>query len=304
MQLGGNIGEAVFNLKLRNEEDEFYVLELSSYQLENIKKAGFNDAILLNITPDHIDYHQGFENYVKAKKKIFANARENYQAIISIDDFESAKICEEQKGITISTNNEQADLYLKKDYLCDGENKFLIAEELIRKAGSKQNILAAYAIAEKYGVSNFVEKLTTFQPLEHRMEFVKEVNGVSIYNDSKATNAESTINAIKILEDICWIAGGVAKEGGIEPILPLLKKKVNKIYLFGESKNIFKQQLESVGFTNIVFCDSLQEIVKNIIKELPQWKYKNVLFSPAAASFDMWRNFEERGKEFKRLILA
>ena len=302
--LGGNIGVAVFDLEINNNKDVYYVLELSSYQLELIDKAAFNVAILLNITPDHIDRHGNIENYVKAKKNIFKNKLSQQKFVISIDDNYSREIANHESNIlTISAKQDMADLYATDHYIKFFDQKLPLDLSKFTNCGNKLNILAAFAAASFYSLSsqNIIDVLDSFQPLAYRMEFIGNIGEVNFINDSKATNGESSYNAISQLQNIYWIAGGVAKEGGIEVILPQLER-VKKILLIGQDKKYFAEQLAHKGFSNYQFYDNLEQAVEGAYLIAKEDVKANILFSPAAASFDMFNNFMLRGQAFNKIF--
>ena len=302
--LGGNIGVAVFDLEINNNQDIYYVLELSSYQLELIDKAAFNVAILLNITPDHIDRHGNIENYVKAKKNIFKNKLSQQKFVISIDDNYSREIANHESNIlTISAKQDIADLYATDHYIQFSDRKLSLDLCEFTNCGNKLNILAAFATTNFYGLSlqNIVDKLNSFHSLPYRMQLIGNIGKVNFINDSKATNAESSYNAISQLQNIYWIAGGVAKEGGIEEILSQLPR-IKKILLIGQDKKYFAEQLVNKGFMNYQFYDNLEEAVEQAYLGVKGDIQANILFSPAAASFDMFDNFMMRGEAFNHIF--
>lgn len=295
--LGGNIGVPVFDLEINNNAEQYYILELSSYQLELMDDSAFDIAILLNITADHIDRHGSIENYIAAKKKMFKNSKPEQKFIISIDD----DICKaiykshQDKALSLSNYNNKADIFFTEDIIQD-----------TTPFGNKQNILAAITSAKLCNIDHhdIINSLNKFKSLPHRMEFLGEMNNVSFYNDSKATNAESSLNAIKQLKNIYWIAGGIAKEGGIELITNHLDK-VKKVFLIGESQKYFAQQLDEVGFKSYQFFSDLESAVKQAFLSAKRTNQtpNNILFSPSAASFDMWKNFVERGEAFRKTYI-
>ncbi|MBT4878757.1 MAG: UDP-N-acetylmuramoyl-L-alanine--D-glutamate ligase [Alphaproteobacteria bacterium] len=289
--LGGNIGVSVFDLPLKDNDNIFYILELSSYQLDLLDKASFNAAIILNITPDHIDRHGSYGNYVQAKFNIFKNERISRLSLISEDIYRNKlarKYITEHKKLTIIKD------YSKEDFLAKIECSLF---------GNIDNLNAAIAIGKYFNLSNIElsKSLSSFKSLPHRLEYLGEIKKVKIFNDSKATNAESTLNAVKQFKNITLIIGGVPKEGGINLILPYLNK-VKRIFIIGAAKEEFKKQLDSVGYNNYYLAQDLEDAYKNALTfSIEADSNITLLFSPAAASFDMWKNFVERGNEFKNL---
>ncbi len=305
VEIGGNFGKPALSL---NNNADFYVLELSSYQLEACNILGFDISILLNITPDHISRHGGINGYISAKQKIFANAKSDSTAIIGIDDEYCQHILDfvnYPKVIQISgkevpnngvgwKDDKLIDNYFSKGSIVCGKYNILDGDH------NRQNIAAAYVACRICNISKekFVEKLFSFKNLEHRQELVRIIKGVTYINDSKATNADSTEQALKRFNNIIWILGGRPKEEGIISLVPYFSK-IKKALLIGEVAEIWHNLLESYNVKN--------EIVYNLEKAV---NFANdiakdgdiVLLSPACASFDQFNNFEERGEKFKELV--
>ena len=274
--VGGNLGTAALTLG----KHKYYVLEMSSYQLDLIDQTHFDIAVWINISPDHLDRHGDINGYIKAKKNIFKNV--NTTAIIGVDDEYSKQVAAEiPNAITISN----------KDKL--GEFPLLPGEH------NRQNISAAYQVAKALGIShkNTIRAIGSFPGLEHRIETVAEINGVKFVNDSKATNADSTQHALAAFDNIYWIAGGVPKAGGITSLEKYFPR-IKKAYLIGQASDEFAATLESkVTYEK---CGDMQNAVKQAAHDA---KNGTVLLSPACASFDQYKNFEERGAFFKKLVL-
>lgn len=317
-QIGGNIGVPCFELpKTAN-----YVFEISSYHLDLMNKTHFRIAALTNITPDHIDRHGSFENYIAVKKKIFANQGDADYAIIGADNDHSRKIFEELESdasfkarlIGISTQKIcSGGVSITSGILhnrIDGALSDLSLEGIVLKGEhNMQNVAVAFAssyclLHKVFDATELEQKIIAairkFKGLRHRMQFLGEVDGIHFINDSKATNAESTENALKSYENIFWILGGKPKDGGILSLRPYFKK-IAKAYLIGEASDQFAEVLQknNVEFVKCInlknaFNEAFLDAKKSGLKE------KNVLLSPACASFDQWRNFEERGDYFCR----
>lgn len=305
--LGGNIGVAVFSLKL--EADAIYVLELSSFQLDLLDKASFSHAILLNITADHLDRYDSFAHYQRQKYRIFKN---NHAIANSCYIYPKLSYFSENKKFLQENNKlnflsleqeKQSEYYfLGDDIYHRAEKKMSFSPKDYVLVGHKQNLLTAYAIANDFLISDnqFRQSLKSFRSLEHRLELCSTYKNLQIFNDSKATNAESTKTAFANLDNIFWLAGGVEKEGGIE-ILKADFPKVKKAFLFGESVESFAKQLnQEVNFAK--YNDFYAAITDAFNEGLAAGTQINILLSPAAASFDLFKNFTERGKEFKKII--
>lgn len=286
--IGGNIGTPV--LSLPNKKG--YVLELSSYQLDLLDKFKANIAVLLNITPDHLDRHGSLENYIESKKRIWRNLGIRDTLIISVDNditrsiYESIKEKVDFNIIPISIKDEIKNLPY---------NNFLLGDH------NRENVMASYHIAKVLGYPDeeIISKISTFVGLKHRMQFIRTYRNIDFYNDSKATNAESASKSIAALDNIYWIAGGVPKEGGIKSLSDLFYK-IKKAYLFGEAKEQFANILASK--IEFVICDDMEEALNNAVKDAIEFGEKaSVLLAPACASFDQFKSFEHRGDEFIKL---
>ncbi len=321
-EIGGNFGIPVFDLSAL-DNDGYYVLEMSSYQLEITPSLDFDFSILLNITPDHLDHHGGMDGYIAAKKLIFNHkTKNNFTNIIAVDDKYTQKIFDELKkqndsnNISVSfSNNPDADYYISNGNLIDNtDNKNEIFMNLSNLDNLKgihnwQNILCSIACVKKIipDTNKIIAAIKTYKPLEHRIETVGKINGITFINDSKATNAESVIHAISSLKDIYFIIGGRKKEGGISILLPEISKgNIKKIFTIGESEDEFYNDTKDLVDT--YKCHNL-EIATTKAFELAIEDLKNnsdlkpiILLSPATASFDQYSSFEERGKHFKQIF--
>jgi UDP-N-acetylmuramoylalanine--D-glutamate ligase len=258
---GGNIGIPALNLPM---DSKGYVLELSSFQLDLSKSLRLDLGILLNITPDHLDRYNTIENYIASKMQIFDLLRAKAPCIIGIDNAitkniaenvpHAIKISSEIKGSNIISclDGELSDNVFDQNVVTIPENKFL------QGSHNHENIAAAYAACRYLEVKQegIIEALASFVGLPHRMQYLGKINNISFYNDSKATNAEAAEKSIKTLDKIYWLAGGIAKEGGIEMLSPLFHK-IQKAYLFGQDKEIFAKTLKHR--VDYVICDNLKE---------------------------------------------
>ncbi len=304
-EIGGNFGKPVLDLP---KNSDFYILELSSYQLESCNLLGFDTAILLNITPDHLTRHGGMEGYISAKQKIFINPKKNSTAIVGIDDEYCQHILDfvhypnviKISGKEVPKNG----VGWHENKLIDNrKNQFKIIIQSVPKLDgdhNRQNIAAAYAACAANGIDEkiFSEGLVTFSGLEHRQEFVKSINGAQYVNDSKATNADSVEQALKRFENIIWILGGRPKEDGIESLRPYFSK-IKFAFLIGEAAEKWHEFLNRNHVSNEIVL-TLENAVKKSYK-IAQEK-DVVLLSPACASFDQFKSFEDRGEQFKKLV--
>lgn len=312
VRLGGNIGIPVMDLSPLGH-DGVYVLEMSSYQLERTPSLAADVAILLNISPDHIDRHGTMAGYVKAKKNIFANQRNEHYAIIGFDDAYCCTILDEQqqslsRKIPISAKGPVEDgIFATKTHLYDeffspGQTEIMDLSRVPTLPGehNRQNACAAYACAMALDLDakKVSKAIATFPGLAHRQERIAEKDGIVFVNDSKATNADACAKALDSYSKIYWIAGGVAKEGGIEKLVANAGS-VQKAFLIGEAGAAFAQTLE--GKIPAQICKTLDKAVQEAFKAAQQ-EPGVILLSPACASFDQFANFEARGNAFRKLV--
>jgi UDP-N-acetylmuramoylalanine--D-glutamate ligase len=312
--IGGNLGTPALDLDKLGPEGT-YVLELSSYQLELVPSAGFGVAVLLNITPDHLGRHGGMEGYVAAKRRIFENQKPPAAAIVGVDDEQGRQICAELKSrarnvVPISSAKAQpggvhaADGILVDDREGLGETVIdLRSIATLPGRHNWQNAAAAYAAARASGLSRaeIIEGLTSYPGLAHRQERVGEVDGVVFVNDSKATNADAAHMALVCYDDVYWIAGGQAKEGGIASLAPQFGR-IRHAFLIGEAAAAFAKTLE--GQAPYTMCGDLATATAAAHKKAVEEGRPGavVLLSPACASWDQFKSFEERGDLFRHLV--
>ena len=310
--VGGNLGTPALDLKALGGLGT-YVIELSSYQLELVPSLALETAIFLNITPDHLERHGNMDDYVAAKKNIFANQRHPRAAIIGIDDAYSASVRDQlvraglHTVIPISGKHAIAGgVYVENGVLIDATdrrpNTIADLRTIATLPGEHnwQNGAAAAAAALSQGIPGPViaAALKSFTGLSHRQELVATVNGVQFVNDSKATNADAAEKALRCYQNIYWIAGGVAKEGGIASLAPLFPR-IRYAFLIGESADDFADKLE--GKVAYDLYEDLETAIEDAGRRALAEKLPGavVLLSPACASFDMFKNFEERGDRFR-----
>lgn len=315
VEVGGNIGVAALSLEPLGDGD-IYVLELSSYQLDLLATTRFDLALMLNISPDHIDRHGSLEGYIAAKMHVFDRQSKHDHAIVAIDDAYTKLIAAtlkqgERQLTTVATTHMQADIIVDDGIITSPSSPASGVGDInlsnIRNLQGKhnwQNAAIAFAAARALGVetSTIEEALQSFPGLAHRMEWVAEMDGITFINDSKATNANATSYALSAWENIYWILGGVAKEGGIETIAPYFPG-ITRAYLIGEASEMFAETLG--GKLTHSRCGTLEQAVEKAIADAKQAGQPcTIMFSPACASFDQYKNFEERGDDFKRLVRA
>ncbi|WP_135080213.1 UDP-N-acetylmuramoyl-L-alanine--D-glutamate ligase [Terasakiella sp. SH-1] len=312
VEVGGNLGTPALDLE-KLDEDGVYVLELSSYQLERTPSLCADVAVWLNISPDHLDRHGGLDGYIAAKKNIFAHQTEDHFALIGVDDEHSKAVFEttnltNAKRIAISAKAPVEDgIFTDEDVLID-EAFSLEGEQVMDLSGVKtlqgkhnqQNAAMAYGAALAIGAAPewIVRGIASFPGLEHRQEIVGNVGEVLFINDSKATNADATQKALGAYDNIYWIAGGQAKEGGIDQLLDQLQT-VTKAYLIGAAEDDFAQSLNDTK--EFMRCGDLETATKAAFMDAKQTGGV-VLLSPACASWDQFKSFEARGDAFKAIV--
>jgi len=310
IEVGGNLGIAALSLAPLGQGGT-YVLELSSYQLELTHTLAFHIAVLLNITPDHLDRHGGMDGYITAKRRIFQSQEKGDVAVVGIDDEPCREIARMlvEKGrrvipISVQTAAEGG-VYVRDFMLFDAiDGKAEPVFDLRRAANlpglhNAQNAAAAYAAARLSGVApaDIVASMVSFAGLAHRQEAIATIDGIRFINDSKATNADAARWALGCYDTVYWIAGGVSKAGGIADLTPYFPR-IAKAYLIGEAAPSFAETLGSVPH---VIAGDLSNAVRAAFADATSGSV--VLLSPAAASLDQFSGFEARGDHFRRLVL-
>ena len=301
---GGNLGPATFSLPFL-QDDGVYVLEMSSYMLERIETIRFDGAALLNLSPDHIDRHGDMAGYIAAKRAIFAHQTTDDTAVIGIDDAPSSGLAAEICGpqVVRISGEKDADIFSKEGVLFDRSGAIVDLGEAKALPGvhNAQNAAAAAALAFALGVSRkkVAEGILTFPGLAHRQEIVGKVDGVVFVNDSKATNADSAARALACYSRVIWIAGGIAKAGGIASLAPFFPRIVEAL-LIGRDAPLLAETLAAAGVPHRV-VHTLAAAVPAAL-ERARAAGAAVLFSPACASFDQFENFEARGEQFRDLV--
>lgn len=305
--IGGNFGPAILSLPLNCD---FNVLELSSYQLEGNNILGFDFSVLLNISSDHLDRHGGMNGYISAKQRIFANFHQDSYAIISVDDEYCSTISTYLKKIHHPHVIEISGNCVPLNGVGWSENKLIDSDfgvvcennPLMEGEHNRQNVAATYAVCKSVGIDNssFVDGLMSFRNLEHRQQLIRIIDNVQYVNDSKATNCDSVEQALKRYSDIVWILGGRPKEDGIEKLTQYFDK-IRYALLIGEIAEKWSEILSEHNVQNEVVV-TLDRAVKRAHEVVSLCKAKVVLLSPACASFDQYKSFEERGLSFEKLV--
>ena len=315
-EVGGNLGIPALDLEPLGRGGT-YVLELSSYQLELVPHLACETAVLLNITPDHLDRHGGMDKYIAAKRRIFARQRHPRTAIIGVDDphcralYEALRSDGLHRVVPISVERAVGGgVYVTDGMLIDatGAAPSTIVDLRVAKslpgAHNWQNAAAAAAVALAHGIpaSAIAAGLKTFPGLSHRQELVAVVDHVSFINDSKATNADAAEKALRCYRNIYWIAGGQAKAGGIGSLAPLFAH-IRHAFLIGEAAAAFAETLG--GKVAFDLCRDMDAAIAAAGKMAlaDNQPGATVLLSPACASFDMFKDFEDRGNAFREAVL-
>ena len=313
--LGGNIGKPIFTKINQMKPEDIVILELSSFQLMGMTVSP-NIAVVTNIFPDHLNVHKSYEEYQDAKKSIFRNQTEEGIVILNKDNEITEKFADEVKGKTIFFSSTKK---LKNGYVYDREDGFIKkctdgkCEKILNKNDIKlrgihnyENICAALAATETVASKEAqIEAVKNFKGVEHRLEFVREIDGVKYYNDSIGTSPASTIAGLNAFdENIILLAGGSDKGLDYKEIGEVIAKKVGTLILTGPTaqkiEEATKQALSEEKNIEIIHTNNLEESVK-VAKEKAR-SGDIVLLSPASASFDAFKNFEERGNYFKTLV--
>lgn len=305
----GNIG--VPPTSLLDDDVDYFVCELSSFQMEHTNAFRAQIACWTNFTPDHITWHGTLENYFNAKAKLFRNPTASAFAVLNGADEKLLEFSKTAGGTVFLFDKEVDDncCYIKDEsifYKRNGKEEFIIklADCPLIGHHNYQNIMCSVIMAKIIGISNehIQERIKDFVVPEHRLEKVREYNGITFYNDSKATNPEASIVAINSFNntDVALIAGGRDKLTTLDEFCESVKQHIKTVILIGEATERFEEALKKSGFDNILRADSMESAIDKAIELKPN----NVLLSPACASFDMFKGYEERGTVFKNYVLS
>lgn len=310
--IGGNIGFPYADFVFETTKDSITVLEVSSFQLETICYFQPDVVVLTNITPNHLDRYESFEDYINAKLNIFSNLTVNTGIVYNADDDISNRVLvpylKKGKGFPFSINKSGPEMaaYLKNDRVFlrmdNKEEKLIGTDEIgIRGMHNVLNVMAASIVGKIFQckTNSMKEVFKIFRGIPHRLEFVREINGIQFYNDSKATTVSSLKFALEsFVKPIILIAGGKDKGGSFASLRELVTKRVKKAILIGQAASRIAKEWE--GTTELEIVGSLEQAVQAAFKAAE--KDNVVLLSPACSSFDMFQNFEDRGNQFKSLV--
>jgi UDP-N-acetylmuramoylalanine--D-glutamate ligase len=305
VQVGGNIGTAMSSLVETSTPETLNILEVSSFQLDTIRKFRPRVGVLLNITPDHLDRYSGFEAYRRSKFRLFMNQTSSDVAVLNRDDPEVYPVpveIESRQELFSQKKEIAGGAYRKGNQLFFGGERVMAVKEIpLRGSHNVENVLASIAAASVYAVPLPViaEVVRGFRGVEHRLELVAAINGIEFYNDSKATNVDSTIKAVESFRsNIILILGGKDKGASYVPLINAMKGRVKHVLLVGAAANKIAEALGDL-FPK-TFVASMADAVD---KAHQIGKAGDIaLLSPACASFDMFENYEHRGRVFKQAV--
>jgi UDP-N-acetylmuramoylalanine--D-glutamate ligase len=307
--VGGNIGNPLIEYVGTPQREEWVVAEISSFQLEGIVKFRPTISVLLNITEDHLDRYSDFQEYIRAKARIFENQGKEDTALLNADDpltFQFAHRVESQVLLFSAQRPVPVGSFLEKGAIfyqeADGKRtRYDLSRLKIQGAHNLENLMAAIAVGHISGCPPEVlqKVIDEFRGLEHRLEWVRDIDGVGFFNDSKGTNVGAVVKSLMSFQrPIILIAGGRDKGGDYSPLTNLIAERVKGMALIGEAR-------ERIGGA----LGGLTETVKwNTLEEAVHWAFSQarsgdvVLLSPACSSFDMFENYQERGKRFKAIV--
>ena len=309
VQVGGNIGRPLISMVEQSTDDGWTVVELSSFQLETIKSFHPSIAVVLNVTPNHMDRYETFNDYAGAKHRIFMNQTANETAILNADDptVSSWRSGLNARVLSFSVKSELSDgVFLRGNTLVlrtgNSEQSLVDVREMkLRGVHNAENVAAALAagIACGVDVSSMRKTVSAFDPVEHRLEFVDEIQKIRFYNDSKATSVDATLKALEAFAldpgKVVLILGGRGKKAPYAPLAELVRSKVRSLILIGEDAETIADELGALA--PIERATDMKDAVNRSFTAAEPGD--TVLLAPACASFDMFDSFEHRGKVFK-----
>ena len=303
----GNIG--ISPMEYMDKHVDYYVIEASSFQLYYSKSFAPKIGVFCNLTPDHILWHKSMENYFEAKANMFRNMDENSFAVLNYDDKYTKKLGEEIKAKVYYFSSYRQDIenciYQDNDKIIFNNEEIININELqIVGKHNIQNAMCAIlcAIITGIDIETIKDALRNFRAIDHRLEFIRSIEGTQYYNDSKATNPEASIVAINSFPNkkVVLIAGGRDKKTSLDDFVEAVKKNISKVVLIGEATKRFKDELAKKGYLNTVNSRTLEEAIDIASLDRPDV----VLLSPACASFDMFDSYEKRGDAFRNYVLS
>lgn len=309
VQVGGNIGTPLISLVETSRDEGFTVIELSSFQLESVEQMHLFAAVLINITPDHLDRYPSMDDYAAAKARIFRHQEPQDVAVLNADDDRVSKMNSLTTAhVVYFSRKRELDegIFLRGDELINrlgGREQVLITrgEIALRGDHNLENVMSALAVGLACGASadSMREAVRNFKGVEHRLEFVAEINQVKFYNDSKATNVDAAIKSIEAFpQGLILILGGKDKGGDYAPLAPLVAERCEQVILIGAAADKIAAALDKTR--PLHRAATMPEAVE--LGYRLSGPGKVVLLAPACASFDMFENFEHRGRVFKKAV--
>lgn len=310
--LAGNIGTPLISFARDSRAEDIYVVELSSFQLEHIRSFRVSTAVFLNLSPDHLDWHGTMEGYIAAKARLISGLEESGTAVLNRDDpvvWASGRTTAARVLPFSRTSKPSPGCYLEEGWILldDGKGKarrVLPADDIpLRGPHNQENVMAAVLAGGVFGLSpeGMAGTIRRFKALEHRLELVEAFSGVTFYNDSKATNVDSTLRAIESFDNpIILILGGRDKDGDFTKLREVVRKRVKIILLIGEAREKIARELQ--GCAPLFNVETMGEAVRRGFRKAQDGDI--VLLAPACTSWDMYQNFEERGRHFKGEVAA
>ena len=310
----GNIGVPYSEVVMEKDKYEYIVLELSSYQLENLYEFKADIAMIINLAPDHLNRYKDKYEYYDTKFNVGMNQSCEDNFIVNIDDVEIMKRLNRISGKLLKISLEEtSDVYVLKNKLYFKDNQITDIDNFSLKGRHNlQNILFIVGVSKLIGIDNKIitKFLKNTVSLEHRMEefYIYKNKNIKFVNDSKGTNLESTIKAIEAFEKPILICGGCDKNLELEPLIKTIKENVREIYLIGELSLKIEKELSIVKYPkenihNLKTLEKVMSVLGTKLKNIDYEEETTILFSPASSSFDQFKNYEERGKIFKKLVL-
>ncbi|MCB5253303.1 MAG: UDP-N-acetylmuramoyl-L-alanine--D-glutamate ligase [Candidatus Cloacimonadaceae bacterium] len=301
--LAGNIGQAFCSFPIHKPGIEYIVLEISSFQLDLIESFAPDVAILLNLTPDHLNRYPDFDAYCDSKMGIFRYQSSADYAVLYHDSIQIKKRDQDLKAqkLYFSSTARDTSAYLNDKFIHIGDQTFSMYNLKLKGHHNKLNCMAALLSIQALGLDmdRSMKAAASFKALPHRLEYVDSINGVAFYNDSKATNCDSTKNALESFErPIRVILGGSDKGEDFSLLTDSLQKHAVKAYVTGDTGDLMRQAW--LGKMPLEFADDLESCVRQALADAAIGD--NVVLSPACASFDRFRNFEDRGETFKTIV--
>ena len=308
--LAGNIGIPLISFAEESRPDDIYVIELSSFQLEHIHSFRVGTAVFLNLSPDHLDWHKTMTGYIAAKARLVSGLAETGTAVLNRDDptvWATSRTTPARVLPFSRSASPSPGCYLEEGWIVldDGKpRKLMPAKDIpLRGPHNQENVMAALLTGQTFGLNpeQMADSIRRFKALEHRLEEVANFSGISFFNDSKATNVDSTLRAIESFDrPIILILGGRDKDGDFTKLSEAVKKRVKTILLIGEARQKITRELQ--GGAPMFNVESMGEAVRLGFRKALDGDI--LLLAPACTSWDMYQNFEERGRHFKSEVAA